>query len=170
MTKIIDKVLCALVPQPVLQEIEEQDLWMDLEDYSIKHNRFYYKIIPLINHPHSDKENGQKEVHYHADTRYNGNQPSLGEKYKIDITDSRPIKNRYTTRYFNLVRYKDEHSGITPVELIKNSKLKHKCIHKGKCPHRGFDLSNEIPNKEGIITCPLHNLKFNAETKKLING
>ena len=43
-------------------------------------------------------------------------------------------------------------------------------IHKGKCPHRGFDLSNEIPNKEGIITCPLHNLKFNAETKKLING
>ena len=74
MTKIIDKVLCALVPQPVLQEIEEQDLWMDLEDYSIKHNRFYYKIIPLINHPHSDKENGQKEVHYHADTRYNGNQ------------------------------------------------------------------------------------------------
>ena len=36
MTKIIDKVLCALVPQPALQEIEEQDLWMDLEDYSIR--------------------------------------------------------------------------------------------------------------------------------------
>ena len=27
-------------------------------------------ITPIINHPHSDKENGQMEVHYHADLRF----------------------------------------------------------------------------------------------------
>jgi nitrite reductase/ring-hydroxylating ferredoxin subunit len=59
---------------------------------------------------------------------------------------------------------------ITPVSLIKNSKLKHNCIHKGKCPHRGYDLSNEIPNENGIITCPLHGLQFDKITKKLLTN
>ena len=36
-----------------------------------------------------------------------------------------------------------------------------------KCPHRGYDLSKE-PIVNGVITCPLHNLKFDAITKKII--
>ena len=55
-----------------------------------------------------------------------------------------------------------------PVRFIKNSKLKHKCIHKGKCPHRGYDLSNVDPI-DNQIHCPLHGLIFDAETKKIIN-
>jgi hypothetical protein len=164
MTK--DKVLCAIIPEAVFEDINEEDLWMDLEDYSLKTKNFYYKIIPLIDHPHSDIENGQREIHYHADMRYNGEQPSLG-KYKIQVDSTRPIKGQFETRYFNLIRYSENHSGGTSVEHIKNSKLKHKCIHKGKCPHRGFDLSNINPI-DGVITCPLHSLKFDAKTKKLI--
>lgn len=162
----IDRVLCALIPQLQIKEIDEQDLWMDLEDYSLKTKQFYYKVVPLIDHPHSDIENGQKEVHYHADMRYNGNQPNLG-RHRIQVDDARPIKGKYETKYFDLIRYKDNHSHSTSVNLIKNSKLKHKCIHKGKCPHRGFDLSGIEP-VDGVITCPLHSLKFDAKTKKII--
>lgn len=165
--KIVDRVLCAIVPQLIFEEISEEDLWMDLEDYSIRAKQSYYTIIPLIDHPHSDIENGQKEVHYHADKRYNGRQPNLG-KYKIDVVDIRPVKGKYETKYFDLIRYADKHSSVTPVNFIKNSKLKHKCIHKGKCPHRGFDLSGIKPIN-GVITCPLHSLKFDEKTKKLIN-
>jgi len=74
-----------------------------------------------------------------------------------------------------LYKIREEHTSRTPVQLIRQSKLKHNCIHKGKCPHRGFDLSNVTPTLEGIgrdaievITCPLHSLKFNATTKQLI--
>jgi len=69
--------------------------------------------------------------------------------------------------WYNIVKH------ATHVDLIKKSKLKHNCIYKGKCPHRGFDLSNTKPtiddNGESVIRCPLHSLKFNAKTKQLIN-
>lgn len=166
---VVDKVLCALVPRELKLEIDEETMWLDLEDYSLRDKKLYYSVIPLINHPHSDIENGQKEVHYHADYRYNGYQPSLGERYKIDILYNRPIKDKYVLKHFDLIRYSEEFRDKTPVGLISKSKMKHKCIHKGKCPHRGFDLSG-IEAVDGVITCPLHSLKFDAKTKKIIEN
>ena len=32
------------------------------------------------------------------------------------------------------------------------------------CPHRGADLSNIAPDEDGIITCPLHGLRWCAAT------
>jgi nitrite reductase/ring-hydroxylating ferredoxin subunit len=37
----------------------------------------------------------------------------------------------------------------------------------GKCPHKGIDLSN-IEAEDGVITCPLHGLRFSEETKEII--
>jgi len=159
-----DKVLCALIPK--VQEIDEHELWMDLEPMST-YTRYYYEVIPLIDHPHSDLENGQKEVHYHVDTRYVGNQPNIGNN-KISTNIPRITKGMYEMKYFDLIRYEDVHSSVTAPVFIKNSKLKHKCIHKGKCPHRGFNLEN-IEAINGVITCPLHGLKFESKSKKLIN-
>lgn len=32
------------------------------------------------------------------------------------------------------------------------------------CPHKGFDLATVAPGPDGIITCPLHGVRINAET------
>ena len=32
------------------------------------------------------------------------------------------------------------------------------------CPHRGLDLGIMAPDKDGVITCPLHGVRVNAET------
>lgn len=36
------------------------------------------------------------------------------------------------------------------------------------CPHRGARLDQLVPDAEGVITCPLHGLRFNADTGKCI--
>lgn len=157
-----EMVMCA-VNYVENDDVDSQEIWMDLEE------KKYYKLLitPVIDHPHSDKENGQREVHYHVDNRYQGVQPYLKPHESLLFFDLRPIKGRYEFKKFPLVKHKQEYSNITPTSLIKNSKLKHKCIHKGKCPHRGYDLSNESPDNDGIITCPLHGLRFD-QNKKLI--
>ncbi len=148
----------------------------------IKDNLTY--ITPIINHPHNDIENGQKEVHYHVDYRFikhfnDGDFPTPYRTHSkhVYINSYRPILHKEkeysyfgdleTLSYYILPVINEDFKGITPVEFIKKSKLKYKCIHKGKCPHRGYNLS-QVKEKGGIITCPLHGLKFNAKTKKLI--
>lgn len=44
---------------------------------------------------------------------------------------------------------------------------KDKKIKCGRCPHRGV-LLNSVPVIDGVITCPNHGLRFNAETKQCI--
>ena len=36
------------------------------------------------------------------------------------------------------------------------------------CPHRGARLDQLVPDAEGVITCPLHGLRFNADTGKCV--
>jgi hypothetical protein len=129
-------------------------------------------IIPVINKPHSDKENGQSEIHYHIDTRFIDTTNSYFKdredvSMSLDSFNSRPqnkidgIFDRFVLPVFN-----ETFGNATPSSLVRNSKLKHKCIHKGKCPHRGMDLSQVEP-VDGVITCPLHSLQFDAKTKQL---
>lgn len=37
------------------------------------------------------------------------------------------------------------------------------CLKHRVCPHRGYDLSRE-PVVDGVVTCPLHGLRWNVET------
>ncbi len=171
--KIIEPVLCAITDKFYTEERDEQDLWMDLDRWLTP--RTYQIILPLIDHPHNDIENGQKETHYHYDTRYEGN--ILYGKYIVDMfkgTKMRPKYDEYKLEVFELERNEEAHDMSTPVQFISKSKLKHNCIHKGKCPHRGMDLSKVLPNfnqytEEWEITCPLHGLRFDANTKEVIN-
>lgn len=155
-----------------LGETDNQQVWMDLSHTS----DFNMRICPVINHPHSDRENGQKEVHYHIDYRFikhknNGNFPTVINKHPTHIyADTiRPTKDYGELEYFLLPVINEEFKGVTPVNLIKNSKLDHKCIHRGKCPHKGYDLSQVKP-KDGKITCPLHGLEIDATTKEILNA
>lgn len=127
-------------------------------------------ITPVINHPHNDKENGQHEIHYHADYRfvkhYNDSSfptPINNHSAHVYIHKIRPQEKVHgDLEYFILPVINESFTGITPVKEIAKSKLKHKCIYKGKCPHRGYNLSQVEPIN-GIITCPLHGLQFNKE-------
>jgi hypothetical protein len=155
------KYLVACLTRKVYREnIDEQNVWMDI--YPVKN--FTIEYVPVINYLHNDIENGQKEYHYHYDPRW------IEHGIYIPTNDFRPLKINYDKLEWLELECKEsiiERRYITPIELIKNSKLKHKCIHKGKCPHRGYDLSNE-KDIDGVITCPLHGLKFNKSNKMLI--
>jgi len=123
------------------------------------------KIMPLINFPHNDVENGQPEVHYHADLRYCGDYDP--EFYSNDLRINLPLKEGERLEWREMKMVAPDTQYISPLNLIANSKFKHKCIHKGKCPHRGYDLS-KVESKEGRIVCPMHGLEFNAEDGKLV--
>lgn len=130
-------------------------------------------FYPVIDHPHNDTENGQEEVHYHIDPRFMGTSVTEGKQYTVytpapgmRIRESRVLQKEYFMLMYNGSQMLSEDDGITPVNMIARSKLKHRCIHKGKCPHRGYDLSG-VEAVAGVITCPLHGLQFNAETLKL---
>lgn len=133
-------------------------------------------ITPVINHPHDDKENGQNEIHYHVDYRFvkhknNSNFPTVINRHSKHyfVETIRPQeKLDGELEYFVLPVINEEFTGITPLDLISKSKLKHKCIYKGKCPHRGYDLS-QVKAINGKITCPLHGLEFNAKNGNLLN-
>lgn len=114
-------------------------------------------VLPLL---HNDIENGQSYRHYHVDFRFS---LPVGSPYRIN--EDTLIKKAYS----QILECRSLIYPITtPVRNIKNSKLKHKCIYRGKCPHRGYDLSGETPDERGVITCPLHGLKFDI-SGKIIN-
>lgn len=129
-------------------------------------------ITPLIDHKHEDMENGQFYEHYHIDTRF------INSAGKVDIFCSSKsfmardlritVEETLYTRNMQLRCISDKFSAITNVVNIIKSKLKHPCISKGKCPHRGYDLTDIIP-VNGIITCPLHGLQFWANTGEVID-
>ncbi len=162
-----------LVPCIVRESTHDVDYRTFIGEPTYESKRVY--VTPVINHPHNDKENGQKEKHYHADYRFlkhNGNLETpivrnQHSKYYFCEKNRLQEKLHGEIQYFVLPVINEEFAVITPVSLIKNSKLKHKCIHKGKCPHRGFDLS-QVKAVGGKITCPLHGLQFDEKTKKVV--
>jgi len=125
------------------------------------------RIMPLIDFPHNDIENGQPEVHYHADMRYVDFKNKSTETYTDDLRISLPLKAGEKLEWRELPLLHPEEHYISPLKLIVNSKLKHKCIHKGKCPHRGYDLSGVKP-AGGAIQCPMHGLRFSASNGNLL--
>lgn len=168
-----------LVPCIVREEFtqnnyDDQELFMDLKPFKSHSKKLY--VTPVINLPHSDKENGQSEIHYHADYRFikhnnDGDFPTVKNKHSkyIFCENIRPQeKIDGLLKYFVLPVINEDFAGITPVNLISKSKLKHRCIHKGKCPHRGYDLS-QVKVIEGKITCPLHGLQFDATSGAALN-
>jgi hypothetical protein len=150
--------------------------WEIVNGEPIPNSELKYFVTPVINHPHNDKENGQTETHYHVDYRFlkhdgNGNFPTVRNKHSkyYFCEHIRPQENLHgDLQYFIMPVINESFAGITPVNLISKSKLKHKCIHKGKCPHRGYDLS-QVKAIDGKITCPLHGLQFNAVSGVVLN-
>lgn len=41
-------------------------------------------------------------------------------------------------------------------------------LKAGRCPHRGADLSTIAPDADGCVECPLHGLRWNVATGRLV--
>lgn len=105
-------------------------------------------IYPVINHPHNDHENGQHYVHFHVDYRFvvlkrDGYFPepkqlhphhNFAPSLRFDIHDEKD--ENYKLEYHMMKCIRTYQMGIGG--STHNSKLKHNCIYKGKCPHRGW--------------------------------
>lgn len=134
-------------------------------------------IAPLINHLHNDKENDQHEPHYHVDTRFIDYKRQLPIKRLHKLRDNWFYYKRIYPHEFENFKIEDYYlqcynssiSFITSPHLIHKSSLRHNCIYKGKCPHRGYDLSSQ-PIVNGVVTCPLHGLQFDANTGEVLNA
>ena len=163
----MDKVLCLVKEDWFEPDFDSQEVWMDLVP-NVSFPRKIEYILPLYNHPHNDVENGQNEVHYHQNTKYmTSHNYGLFKSFKNGRVVL-PLEDGEYLDFRMLQKISEKEVLPTSISLISKSKLKHKCIHKGKYPHRGYDLSDEKPDKEGIITCPLHGLKF-KKSGKVIN-
>lgn len=157
-------VLCIVTTtQTLIWDADDEGKWLDYDETPKPMYGPHEAIVAVIDHPHNDVENGQNELHYHIDDRFLPVGYNFGYRIRVEL----PLKDNQKLEYRVLQYVSHEVRSKTPIELIAKSKLKHKCIHKGKCPHRGYDLSKERP-KNGIITCPLHGLQF--KNKQLITS
>lgn len=140
---------------------DDQYQFMDVHMEDVIGNVDWEKVIriPVLNHPHSDWENGQKYVHSHVDFRFIEPDDAVDEDGLYVLR----VNKEFTPKYFPMTVLRTQQLHITPVSMIQKSKMKHRCIKNGRCPHRGYDLSQESKT-DGVITCPLHGMMFDAET------
>ncbi len=171
------RVPCIIIEELIL---DDEDGYVDI----FERNGHAYKrvYIPVIDHPHSDIENGQNYLHYHTDYRFIPQGSSKDMRYQLKTFqkvlsmplavlsryNSNDLKDPFKIVLKDLRCYHRINQFVTIPSFITKSKLKHNCIHKGKCPHRGYDLSSST-GVNGVITCPLHGLQFDATTKELLN-
>ena len=137
----------------------------------------WIEVFPVLNNLHSDKESGQDYKHYHVDNRFF---PPNKYSYR---KQNRLYNNHFFTKeprcdfkngevipkiqYLNLRCFNTEITYITVSQVVNNLKFKHKCAKNMKCLHRGTSLEG-LRDRNGIITCPLHGLKYRKENMELI--
>ena len=147
--------------------------------------------IPVIGPPHDDTEFiGLAPVHLHIDWRFlNKRQRKLalnfGENAAHDLVvatvypddDSGPIELDQALSKSDLPKtaflkhMSKKYQGPFPpypeqppywLPALSRA-YQHASLLPGKiCPHRGADLSEAQPDEQGVITCPLHGLRWQA--------
>lgn len=134
--------------------------------------------VPIIGEKHADPQFGSKIPHYHIDGRFvredsiifhkNGKTNSV-----VWAGDFAPETYWFSYKAGNIVyrrmKCKRATTGIIPPE--GNSKYKNwydsfvgKSCKGKKCPHLGQEMIEE----NGVLVCPLHNLKGCAEKEVII--
>ena len=91
----MEKILC-LIETNWTEDLEwysSQEFCLNNKPYT-RWNTMKQEITPLIDHPHSDKENGQNEIHYHADTRYMKN-VNLNVRVSLPLKSNQKLEYRY---------------------------------------------------------------------------
>lgn len=141
---------------------------------------------PVMGAFHSDAEIiNFKEWHYHIDWRFVSKLPLLDVFGSALKGFADPPKRNYitplvTTPRMNpnglpkpvMRRRKCQRPHSLPWEIKKKFWLQDlekayagcKLAAGHVCPHRGYDLSHEPVDASGIVTCPLHGLRWNINS------
>lgn len=131
-----------------------------------------YKASPVLWPPHDDKADGQPDRHYHTDPRFT---PDAGirvyEQFYVEASFMAPIRltTDYPIRWLPLRVVNTEfHSNrmATSIHLISNALrgMSCKALKDGRCPHKGFNMAQVDADPYGIKTCPMHGMRFRAES------
>lgn len=138
------------------------------------------RAIPINGKPHTDEELGVSWEHYHIDWRY------LNEYERRSAFLRAGLGSADTDYYFVVVRAEDvirleerqlvrcDLKGFEPAEAfatwlpILEKNYEGVTCKGNRCPHRGADLSNCIPDKKGRITCPYHALVIDKKTMTVV--
>jgi nitrite reductase/ring-hydroxylating ferredoxin subunit len=149
--------------------------------------RWYYRVDawPVIGHLHQDKEFFDvDDDHYHIDGRFlNRKQrdyataPAIWRYGMADNIQAAPLgmnnnkdhglpRPEYRPRKCSAVDIPYLFGGTKQVKRLRAHYARTQCA-KGKggwiCPHRKAPLGS-VAVIDGVITCPLHGLRINAET------
>jgi hypothetical protein len=152
--------------------------------------RWHHKLShwPVIGPPHEDKEFFNFDLtHYHIDGRFlNADQRQHAEYYSTleYIIESAPLhadrydptavmpKPVYMKKRCWSANLDYVHHHQKPVQEVAKAFVGHQCVGRGKagwiCPHRKASLGS-VMAIDGVITCPLHGLRINAESGVVIN-
>lgn len=140
--------------------------------------------VPVLGHAHADPELGVSVKHLHFDTRFLSRAliKDLRIKHQVDTrvvpVEDGPSVYRISDGKVFLKRARCARLHTRWPELHTKSNMmtswakryRGKALLKGHiCPHRGFDVSNVVPDKDGNIVYPLHGLKFCGKTGKNVH-
>lgn len=153
------------------------------------HGRLYDHIAwwPVMGEAHRDAEIVNfPHLHYHVDWRFVSDRtyqrhvgrPSRGESINAHVVplmllprlapntamDDAPHEIVSKVRRLKCKRMLPAYPhGLTGWMNALAAHYAGACLKRGVCPHRGYDISRE-PVVDGVVTCPLHGLRWNVET------
>lgn len=141
----------------------------------LNQNDVVFAVVPIIGELHRDPQFGVDQFHYHIDGRFAANNCPIphtdGKTNSVvwagDRTEYWPPYKTGNIVYRRL-KCKRESTGIVPPEKGKyqdwySSFVGQSC--KGKrCPHLGQEMIEE----NGLLVCPLHNLKGCPEKEVIV--
>lgn len=138
--------------------------------------------MPILGNHHNDKDHFEVSVdHYHNDLRFSSDRliRSLwgAPEHHVIATEHNsinPFSHHVYEDKIELRRMKCKRDfpdfgfpGKTRLWNKFHDAFKGTCLKNGKiCPHKGYDVSQVKPDKNGNIVCPLHGLSFNIKTGK----
>jgi len=85
------------------------------------------------------------------------------ERYRVDL----PLQPNERLEYRVMVMQSEVHTAATLSSWVDVTKLSCHHIVDGRCPHKGYDLTNVVA-VDGVKECPMHALCFDEETEQLI--
>lgn len=141
---------------------------------------------PIIGTPHDDIEHfGFKRVHYHYDWRFLDDTECLVIANCFDMDPARlgdlmaavaPTESPVKLKRLKCLRRMPTFGLPFPSIKAENRWAKFErhyaeqhlalCL---RCPHRGAPLANLPKDEGGNVVCPMHGLKWNLETGKLVS-
>jgi len=157
-----------MVPAVVLKPLAERTLgkngWFDKHD-----------IVPVLGPAHGDPEISYSaaEQHYHVDWRFVD--PSLrreirdwkGDDYEkgivvwaCDVLRLEAAAFAYRVPAVDFTSF----AGITLRAALEPLHVDAVLPANRRCPHRGADLTHCKPDANGIVTCPMHGLRWHSDT------